>query len=512
MTTTPFPQCNYRLIIVILHLLACRCHSSISSRRYLRNGNAHQSSSPLSFFVDGLVGDASKNELICGIVGCKLFHPHYTYRSISNCDVLNSFTKLLQLSALCFCHPGSNLDIAKGAKISRSKLVPKAAPKIPINLTDRNNIFPSQSNLPSRIRNNILFATDSEPQPFSSSQLNENTSYQPQNKNNNQRQLTHHHYHLTIILPAYNEINRIGSTLSTYMSGLEQMRVYQHCPSVHNKENFKTFGSVEFLVVDDGSSDGTADFVRGMSWIDSATTTKLDNSFWQVDRNVMCISLSQNEGKGAAIERGMLELSCATTLSGKSNSESSVRSIVLVADADGSGDISCINGMIERLEEVLSYPEITEKATKSLSHSTSFYPPPALVVGYREATIPKSRLRAILSWGFRAAVSSIFIGAKISIRDTQCGFKLMTASAGRMLYNQLHLRRWTHDVEVIHRARLLGVPVGESGVPWEDKDGSKLVESMGGAVKVSAIMLSEIARMRLQYALGRWGVGDLENK
>jgi len=82
----------------------------------------------------------------------------------------------------------------------------------------------------------------------------------------------------------------------------------------------------------------------------------------------------------------------------------------------------------------------------------------------------------------------------------------MTLSASTLLYDRLHLRRWTHDVEVIHRAKVLGMPVGECAVKWEDKEGSKLVESMGGAVRVSFIMLSEIAMMRIEYALGRWSV------
>lgn len=75
-----------------------------------------------------------------------------------------------------------------------------------------------------------------------------------------------------------------------------------------------------------------------------------------------------------------------------------------------------------------------------------------------------------------------------------------------MLYNELNLRRWTHDVEVVHRARLLGVPVGECGVSWVDKEGSKLVTKASDAVVVSLVMLSEIAKMRIKYALGMWKV------
>ena len=69
-----------------------------------------------------------------------------------------------------------------------------------------------------------------------------------------------------------------------------------------------------------------------------------------------------------------------------------------------------------------------------------------------------------------------------------------------------HLRRWSHDVEVIHRARLLEMPVGECGVVWVDKDGSKLIAKKTDALFVSLAMFGEIANMRLQYALGTWTV------
>ena len=76
--------------------------------------------------------------------------------------------------------------------------------------------------------------------------------------------------HLTIVVPAYNEANRIGDTLDTF--------------EVYRAE--QTY-AIQIIVVDDGSDDGTADLVR--------------ERFPQVD----VLSYPRNRGKGHAVRRGM---------------------------------------------------------------------------------------------------------------------------------------------------------------------------------------------------------------
>lgn len=79
----------------------------------------------------------------------------------------------------------------------------------------------------------------------------------------------------------------------------------------------------------------------------------------------------------------------------------------------------------------------------------------------------------------------------------------------KTLYNKLNLQRWTHDVEVIHRARLMNMPVSECAVTWVDAEGSKLVTSASTAVSASLVMLKEILFMRLMYLTGEWSISTL---
>jgi len=83
---------------------------------------------------------------------------------------------------------------------------------------------------------------------------------------------------LSIVIPAYNEENRLGRTLGRirdYLSGLE-------IPP----EKF------EILVVDDGSKDGTARVVA--EWTKSMPSLRL-------------VSNGENRGKGYSVRHGMLE-------------------------------------------------------------------------------------------------------------------------------------------------------------------------------------------------------------
>ena len=337
----------------------------------------------------------------------------------------------------------------------------------------------------------------------------------------NEQIIIRHHYNLTILIPAYNEIDRIGETLCTYINYMKHQPVYQHtvvtCSSLEKQSIKATTGQCSILVVDDGSTDGMCQYIQQKTWLapgkDRTSSNDWRENCWSVDENVSCISLPTNQGKGAAISRGMAELQCCATQHEEDGSHTCTRSLVLVADADGSGDISSLNDMIHSLECLLESSSSTDDM--------------AIIVGKRQySQSKKSPLRSILSWGFRTCVSALFIGAAttssnnnnntstLGVTDTQCGFKLMSAETGKLLYRQLNLKRWSHDVEVLYRASCLcsNVRVGECSVNWVDKDGSKLVSSGKDAVVMSAVMLGEIGKMRLLYALGAWKMSSSEKE
>ncbi|WP_079054303.1 dolichyl-phosphate beta-glucosyltransferase [Streptomyces graminilatus] len=79
---------------------------------------------------------------------------------------------------------------------------------------------------------------------------------------------------LTVVVPAYNEEERLGGTLAAITG--------------HLQENADRWGDWEIVVVDDGSTDGTRDLVTGLA-----------------DPRVKLVTSSRNRGKGHALRLGV---------------------------------------------------------------------------------------------------------------------------------------------------------------------------------------------------------------
>jgi dolichyl-phosphate beta-glucosyltransferase len=122
------------------------------------------------------------------------------------------------------------------------------------------------------------------------------------------------------------------------------------------------------------------------------------------------------------------------------------------------------------------------------------------------ATVKRSVIRRALSYLFHKFCVTL-IGAG-DIRDTQCGFKLLTAAASERLFGNLHLKRWAFDTEIVFLSARLHIPMKEVAVVWNEVDGSKL--HTGGPLSLAMVavsMLRDMICVRLCYTLGIWKIG-----
>ncbi|KAG7345140.1 glycosyl transferase family 2 protein [Nitzschia inconspicua] len=271
---------------------------------------------------------------------------------------------------------------------------------------------------------------------------------------------------LIILIPAFNEAERIPSTIACYRRELQTPTLAM-----------LLVGPPKILVIDDGSSDYTYEVV----------TKTFSN-----DGTIQCIRLPYNQGKGAALAAGIDHISKVIQLQEQPHSD--IDTLILTQDADGSGDLRYLPQMILILWKLLrQYDTESSSCIDSKVQPTNSFPA-AMVVGNRNFNFFTPR--GVTRWGFQTVVKLLM--NDLRVQDSQCGYKLLTLSAARSLYKDLHLRGWSHDVEVLHRAKLLSIPIAEVPIDWEDKEGSKVVAS--GVAKVSLQMLWDVIRLRWNYS------------
>jgi dolichyl-phosphate beta-glucosyltransferase len=116
-------------------------------------------------------------------------------------------------------------------------------------------------------------------------------------------------------------------------------------------------------------------------------------------------------------------------------------------------------------------------------------------------TTQRSLVRTMLMHSFSFFVQML---CSSQVEDTQCGFKLFTKKAASDLFENLHLRRWAFDTELVMLAEFMGYSIAEVAVPWQEVDGSKLDTSKLALALVSVSMLREMLCVRACYTLGLW--------
>ncbi|KAK9844586.1 hypothetical protein WJX74_004354 [Apatococcus lobatus] len=271
---------------------------------------------------------------------------------------------------------------------------------------------------------------------------------------------------ISFVIPAYNEALRLPATLDETLGYLQRRRDRQGPGFTY-----------EIIIVDDGSSDDTAR-VAG----EYVKQAGLDA--------VRLLRLPANRGKGYAVRTGMMI--CRGQL-------------ILMMDADGATRVSDVEKLEAALETVAvkGAGEVPQQARQAPSRIVVRNEGLGMAVGSRshlenEALAKRSWYRNFLMRGFHLLVLSVAGGA---IRDTQCGFKLLTRRTACTLAGNQRLQRWCFDVELIYVAQKLGIPIAEVPVNWTEIPGSK--------IKVTSIihMAWELAAILIGYSwLGLWRI------
>jgi len=210
----------------------------------------------------------------------------------------------------------------------------------------------------------------------------------------------------SFIIPAYNESERLRGSLPKVLDYIHQQRL-----------------QAEIIVVNDGSTDGTAEVVR---------------DFAARDPEVHLLENPGNRGKGYSVRNGMLH----------SNSD-----VLLFTDADLSSPIYEASKLFEALAQGAD-----------------------IAIGSRWLQAGLQTERQPL---YRQVYGRLFnLGLRIVLgltyRDTQCGFKAFTRTAARTIFSRQRVERWGFDPELLFLANKLKLRTVEVPVEWAHDHRSRI--------------------------------------
>jgi dolichyl-phosphate beta-glucosyltransferase len=203
---------------------------------------------------------------------------------------------------------------------------------------------------------------------------------------------------VSVILPALNLEDVIGGTVAALR---EELR-----PIVP---------ALEFIVVDDGSTDGTAAAVERLR---------------QTAADVRLLRNQRNLGKGVTVYLGLL---------------AARYSKVCFTD----GDLPFAPGSYARVVQRLQQGCPFAVASRRLADS--------------ELHVRMEVLRYAVSRYVAGVIFNYLVrkGLGLSFRDTQCGLKAFDRQVGIELFRRVHSPRFLFDIELFVAARQAGVPVDE---------------------------------------------------
>lgn len=230
---------------------------------------------------------------------------------------------------------------------------------------------------------------------------------------------------LSVVIPAYNEESRLPKTLDCVIAYV-QARQYR----------------AEIIVVDDGSTDGTAGVVVAYQPKYSA---------------LHLVSNAGNRGKGFSVRHGMLEAR---------------GEIALFTDADLSTPIEEADKLLAALRD-----QGFDAAIGSRAVDRSLINVHQSVIREQAGIFYNYLVRWIMG---------------IEFSDTQCGFKAFLREKAQIIFEQQRIERFGFDPEILFLAKRHGLRVAEIPVRW----------SHDAATKVNVV--ADGIRMLLELLWIRW--------
>jgi dolichyl-phosphate beta-glucosyltransferase len=214
---------------------------------------------------------------------------------------------------------------------------------------------------------------------------------------------------LSVVIPAYNEVARLGKTLRAVVGYLQQ-----------------NFPDGELIVVDDGSSDETADLARTVFQDSGSLRTSV-------------ISYKSNLGKGRAVRLGL---------------QAARGDVALFSDADLSTPID-------------EAPKLVDPIVNGQYDVT-----------FGSRALDRQLIGVHQSWrreqGGRVFNLVVRLATGMPFWDTQCGFKAFRMSVCRPLIEAATVDRFGFDVELLYLAFRAGLNLKEIPVRWDHNEGSKV--------------------------------------
>ena len=252
---------------------------------------------------------------------------------------------------------------------------------------------------------------------------------------------------LSIILPIYNSADFLSDSLMKMDSFIQSLDY-----------------STELIIVDDGSKDESLKIAKEFDRKSHPYTIKV-------------VALGKNEGKGAAVAKGML------SASGKYR---------VFLDIDLAYPPSQINKIVAALEEGI------DVAVASRVMPESRY------------TISPAFFHYLYTRHLASRVLNFILRKTLTphCKDTQAGLKGFSADAANKLFSRLSIKGFPFDIEAIFIAEKMGMRIREIPVEFRYFNEPTTVEFMNDSLG----MARDIAKIRLNHAHGRYLIPNCEEK